>query len=120
MCINSMANAISALCGATYSRIAEHEAAWQVATAVAREAVAVARASGIDLDETETIRTGLAVCRSVGPATSSTEQDIRRQRPTEIDALNGYLARRGEALGIETPVNRVLWALVKLREQTPG
>ena len=27
------------------------------------------------------------------------------------------IARKGEALGVPTPVNRVLWALVSLREQ---
>ena len=37
-------------------------------------------------------------------------------KPTEIDHLNGYVVRRGEALGIPTPANRVLRALVKLLE----
>jgi 2-dehydropantoate 2-reductase len=49
-------------------------------------------------------------------ATSSTAQDIARGRPTEIDHLNGYVAREGERLGIPTPVNRTLHALVKLIE----
>jgi 2-dehydropantoate 2-reductase len=47
---------------------------------------------------------------------SSTAQDLMRGKPTEIDYLNGYVVRRGEALGIATPANRVLWALVKLIE----
>ncbi len=66
------------------------------------------------------IRAGLDVLASVGDATSSTQQDIARGRPTEIDALNGYIARRGAELGIATPVNRTLWALIKLREETAG
>lgn len=117
LCVNSMANATSALTGATYGRIAGHEPAWQIATEVAREAVAVARAAGIGLDEEEVLRRGGEICRSVGQATSSTRQDVARGRPTEIDALNGYLARRAAELGIAAPVNRTLWALVKLREQ---
>jgi 2-dehydropantoate 2-reductase len=48
---------------------------------------------------------------------SSTAQDMQRGKPTEIDALNGLVAERGDALGIATPVNRTLHALVKLREQ---
>jgi 2-dehydropantoate 2-reductase len=50
-------------------------------------------------------------------ATSSTAQDIARGKRTEIDALNGYIARLGERLGVATPVNRALHALVSLREE---
>jgi 2-dehydropantoate 2-reductase len=31
--------------------------------------------------------------------------------------LNGYVVRRGEELGVATPVNRTLHALVKLLEE---
>jgi 2-dehydropantoate 2-reductase len=47
---------------------------------------------------------------------SSTAQDVLRGKPTEIDMLNGYVAQRGRELGVPTPVNRTLHALVKLRE----
>jgi 2-dehydropantoate 2-reductase len=47
---------------------------------------------------------------------SSTAQDMQRGKATEIDALNGYVAQRGAALGVDAPVNRTLHALVKLRE----
>jgi 2-dehydropantoate 2-reductase len=47
---------------------------------------------------------------------SSTAQDLARGKRSEIDYLNGLIVRRGEALGIATPANRVLWSLVKLLE----
>ena len=47
---------------------------------------------------------------------ASTARDLLRGKRTEIDALNGYIARRGEALGVDVHVNRTLHALVKLRE----
>jgi 2-dehydropantoate 2-reductase len=47
---------------------------------------------------------------------SSTAQDLSRGKPTEIDHLNGHVARRGDALGVPAPVNRALWVAVKLRE----
>jgi 2-dehydropantoate 2-reductase len=47
---------------------------------------------------------------------SSTAQDLARGKRSEIDHLNGYVLRQGEALGIATPVNRVLYAIVKLLE----
>ena len=47
---------------------------------------------------------------------SSMAQDLARGKRTEIDDLNGFVARRGEALGVPTPVNRILHGLVKLLE----
>ena len=49
---------------------------------------------------------------------SSTAQDLMRGKPSEIDHLNGYVVRRGEALGVPTPANRVLWAVTRLVENT--
>ena len=80
------------------------------------EAVAVARADGIALHESEIVETAFELGRAMSGATSSTAQDIARGRPTEIDSLNGYLVRRGAELGVPVPVNRTLHALVKLLE----
>ena len=44
-------------------------------------------------------------------------QDLAAGKRSEIDHLNGYVARRGESLGVPTPVNRALWVLVKLVER---
>jgi 2-dehydropantoate 2-reductase len=49
-------------------------------------------------------------------AFSSTAQDLNRGQPTEIDALNGYISRRGAELGIPVPANHALFTLVKLTE----
>jgi 2-dehydropantoate 2-reductase len=45
---------------------------------------------------------------------SSTAQDLARGKPTEIDHLNGLVVRKGQALGVPTPANRLLLAMVKL------
>ncbi|MEE2635829.1 MAG: 2-dehydropantoate 2-reductase [Acidobacteriota bacterium] len=118
--LNSMANAISALTDASYGALVSFEPSWQIAIDVAREGVEVAGAVGFDFELPSVIRQGLEVCRTVGAATSSTQQDIAHRRPTEIDALNGCIARLGKTHSITTPANRMLWALVKLREQQRG
>ena len=115
--INSMANAISALTGASYRRLAEFAPTWELARVVAREAAAVAAAEGVAVDVEEVLAAGRKVAIAVGDATSSTQQDIARGRPTEIDSLNGYISRRGAELGVATPVNDALRALVGLRER---
>ena len=47
---------------------------------------------------------------------SSTAQDMARRKLSEIDHLNGFVARRGRELSISTPANQALFALVKLVE----
>jgi 2-dehydropantoate 2-reductase len=88
----------------------------EVQHAVVREVLAVAQAEGQHLP----LDTALAAMERIAVAMpaqfSSTAQDMARDKPTEIDHLNGYVARRGAALGIATPVNQTLYALVKLVE----
>ena len=40
-------------------------------------------------------------------------QDVRRRRRTEIDAINGAVAKAGRALGLETPENERLLRQVR-------
>jgi 2-dehydropantoate 2-reductase len=51
---------------------------------------------------------------------SSTAQDVARRKPSEIDHLNGFVARRGRELGVPVPINTTLHALVKLVESGYG
>ncbi len=117
LALNSMTNPVSALTRASYRRLHEFGPTWEIALQVAREAVAVARADGVELDQARLFAMGEEILVNIGEATSSTEQDIGHGRRTEIDSLNGYIARRGAELGVETPTNQTLWALVKLLEE---
>lgn len=117
--MNCAGNAISALARTTYGRIVAHEPAMQVVTNVITEAVAVARAAGIALPPTDLTAAGLKLLAGdLKNATSSTAQDIAAGRRTEIASLNGYITRRGAELGLATPVNHTLFAMVKLLEET--
>ncbi len=118
--MNCAGNAISALAHTTYGRIVAHEPAMQVVMNVIGEAVAVARAAGIQLPPTDLTAAGLKLLAGdLKNATSSTAQDMAAGRRTEITSLNGYIAARGAALAIPTPVNHTLFALVKLLEEVP-
>ncbi len=48
------------------------------------------------------------VARNTAGNTSSMRADVQRRRRTEIDFINGYVAKLGKELGIETPVNQML------------
>jgi 2-dehydropantoate 2-reductase len=80
---------------------------------IVSEAVAVARASGVALDEAELLERVRAVSLATARNKSSMLQDMQKGRRTEIDAINGAIARLGEERGIDCPVNRVLTLLVK-------
>jgi len=82
---------------------------------IVRECLAVAHASGIVLPE-GTAEAVLPLAASMPGQVSSTAQDLARGRHTEIDHLNGFIVRRGEALGIATPANRLLHTLVRQLE----
>ena len=114
--VNCAFNAVSALGRSRYARMVADPAVREVMAAAATEAVAVARASGIPLDLDETIAALWTTADRLKTQHSSTAQDMARGKPTEIDALNGEIVRRGRAHGVPTPVNHALHALVRLRE----
>ena len=118
MIINCAYNAISALGRAQYHRAAGNRWTRELMIKVTEEALAVARAVGVHLPDVDMVETVLKISESMANATSSTAQDLARGKPTEIDSLNGYLVRRGEELGVPTPVNQTLHALVKLLEES--
>ncbi len=115
--LNCAGNAVTALAQCSYGQAARNEPSRQVMFAVAREAEAVARAAGVKLPPVDLAAAGLKLAQDLGQATSSTAQDLARGKRTEIDALNGYIVRRGAELGVPTPVNHTLFALVKLLEE---
>ncbi len=114
---NCAGNAVSALGRASYGLAGRLEPTQRVMAAAAEEATAVARAAGVTLPDFNLVEMGLKLAVAMGAATSSTAQDVERGRKTEMDSLNGFVARRGAELGIPTPVNHTLWALVKLLEE---
>ena len=84
-----------------------------------REGVQVAEASGIKFDE-GFFEHCVQYLRKAGHHKTSMHVDIERGSPTEIDWLNGRIAERGRALGIKTPYNATITALVKGTEIKSG
>jgi len=119
---NCALNAISALGRAKYGQIAASEDARKVVDTVVNEVLAVAAVARIELPGVESPQAGMAgalkIATQMAGAISSTGQDLLRGKRTEIDSLNGYISRRGAELGVPTPVNHALYALVKLAEES--
>jgi len=117
---NCALNAISGLGNVTYGEIVASADAKEVVEAVVYETLAVARAKGIHPPGLEDPRAAVAgsfkIAEQMSGTRSSTAQDMARSKRTEIDALNGYVARLGKQLGVPVPVNHTLYTLVKLQE----
>jgi len=117
---NCALNAVSALGRAKYGRIAASADARKVVETLVDEVLAVARAADIHPPGLEDPKAAIAgafkIATQMAEALSSTAQDMNRGKRTEIDSLNGYISRRGAELGVPTPVNHALYALVKLAE----
>jgi len=77
--------------------------------------VRVSKELGVDALEREVLR----VANLTRGNMSSMLSDVRKNNPTEVDFLNGYLVRLGEQYGISMPVNKALVQLVMMRSTIP-
>ncbi|WP_244849211.1 ketopantoate reductase family protein [Caballeronia sp. SL2Y3] len=113
--LNCAYNALSAIAQVPYGRLVQGEGVTRAMRDVIDECVAVAKADGVTLpgDVDAAVR---RIAETMPNQYSSTAQDLARSKHSEIDHLNGLIVRRGEALGVPTPANRMLHVLVKLVE----
>ena len=117
--LNCAYNAVSAIAQRPYGENVRGEGVLEVMRDVVDECMAVAKAEGVNVagNVDDAVR---KIAETMPSQFSSTAQDLARGKRSEIDYLNGLIVRRGEAHGIKTPANRVLWSLVKLLESKPA
>jgi 2-dehydropantoate 2-reductase len=118
--VNAGINALTALLRVPNGALAEVAQARALVERAVAEAVAVAQARGTRLREDDPLAHVLAVARATGANRSSMLQDVLRGSPTEIATINGAVAREGQRLGVPTPVNELLAALVAALDATAG
>jgi 2-dehydropantoate 2-reductase len=109
---NAASNALCSLTGLPHGRAALHPDVRWVMDRVIDEGKAVAAAFGIEMEKDPAV----LLEESIEPALDhapSMLQDVRARRRTEIDQLNGGIVRFGEEMGIETPLNRAAWSLIR-------
>ena len=87
-----------------------------IATQIVREAVAVAEADGNAFDEKEILDMVFAIARECAEGHASMCQDMQNRRLTEVDAINGAVARAAEEYGLSAPYNAMITKLVHCRE----
>jgi len=113
--LNCGYNAISAITDLPYGRMVTLPGIARSVHDVVAEVLAVAAAMDVTIPGDVWAAVD-RIATSMPGQVSSTCQDLRRGKPTEIDHLNGYVVRQGDRLGIPVPLNRALQALVKAME----
>jgi 2-dehydropantoate 2-reductase len=119
--VNVGINALTAIHNCENGVLLENGEALALLRAAVLEAASVAQAKGIDIAPEPVART-IAVCQATASNISSMLQDVRANRQTEIEAINGAVLAEARRLGIPAPVNAELFAAVKGLEKSypPG
>jgi 2-dehydropantoate 2-reductase len=111
---NAATNPLGALTRLTHGRVCERPDLRALVTTLVDEGKAVAAAQGIELDDDPERLIDHAARKDVAyDHKASMLQDVEAKRPTEVDCLNGGIARFGRELGVPTPMNDAVWALVR-------
>ncbi|HEV3403825.1 MAG TPA: 2-dehydropantoate 2-reductase [Gaiellaceae bacterium] len=116
---NAATNPIGALTQLTHGRICERPDLRALVSQLVVEGKAVAAAQGIVLDaDPEDLIDHAAKPEVAYDHKASMLQDVLAHRRTEVDWLNGGIVRFGEQHGVDTTMNRAVWALVKGLEES--
>jgi 2-dehydropantoate 2-reductase len=104
------------LTGLTIGEVLADADAWKIASTCASEAYAVAKAKGVKVDIDDPVAYVRAFGEKIPGARPSMLLDHMAQRRSEIDVINGAVPRVGAEVGVPTPVNTTVVALVRARE----
>ena len=110
----------SGLCGVlelTIGEVIDNPHAWAIATRCAEEALAVARASGVELQIDDCERYVREYGSAIRGARPSVLLDLLAGRPTEVEWINGSVPRAGARVGVPAPTNELITTLVLAKER---
>lgn len=110
--VNAAMNPTTAVFRLTNGELVGHPAGAPIADGIAREVARVATASGAAIAEDDGVAAWRQIAATLGANRSSMLQDVEAGRQTEVEAINGAVARSGERVGIDAPLNRAFALLV--------
>ena len=91
--------------------------AGELLVAAMREAEAVGRAKGVNLDPDVVESTVRYIEGTVQDLKASMYKDLELGRPLELEALNGAVARMGREVGVPTPINSFIYSILKVHKE---
>ncbi|MFR3727203.1 ketopantoate reductase family protein [Lacrimispora sp.] len=115
--VNCGINALSTLMQCKIGEIFTNSFLWDLCKKIVYECVMVAEADGTFFDRKEALQIVQHVCENDAEGYASMYQDRQNKRITEIDRINGVVARLGQEYGICTPCNHMLVTQIHAMEQ---
>jgi 2-dehydropantoate 2-reductase len=112
---NATVNGVAAITGLPHDHHFAEEPLGPLVKALVDEGKAAARAAGVELWEDPWEMNLLATQRGFKHSPSMLE-DVRAQRATEAELINGSLVREAHRLGVPVPLHETVYALVKGKE----
>ncbi|HAW86807.1 MAG TPA: hypothetical protein DCX65_11095 [Spirochaetaceae bacterium] len=113
--VNAVINPLAALAGIRNGLVPAQAGFAQQAEAIIDEAIAVAAAEGLSVPAAPLCDKVRQTCQATADNECSLLTDLKAGRPTEIDWLNGAIARLARRHGLAAPVNEALWQAIKGR-----
>ena len=113
---NSAMNSVCALLEANPKVIYQNLKLKSFALSVALETCSIAENAGYNINKQEVIDNIELSCKEHGDHKPSMLQDILLKKKTEIDSLNGEVARIGLSYNVKTPLNNALFNMIKAKE----
>jgi 2-dehydropantoate 2-reductase len=109
---NAATNPVGALTRLHHGAATRFPPTSELFEALISEGEAVARAMGVELhgDPRDLVAKG---ANAPGKHKASMLQDAIASRTTEVDFMNGAIVKWGEKYAVPTPLNRVMWSLMK-------
>ncbi|MGC4191347.1 MAG: 2-dehydropantoate 2-reductase [Thermomicrobiales bacterium] len=117
LAVNCAINPLTALSGLPNAAIATDPGLREAANRLAAEVVAVANAERIALELGDVTSAIEDVAAATATNHSSMLVDLQSGQRTEIDAINGAVVSEGRRLGVPTPANDLMAALIRARER---
>ena len=112
---NATVNGVAALTGLPHDEHFAGEPLGGLVQALMDEGKAAASAAGVELREDPWEMNVLATQRGSRHSPSMLE-DVRAERPTEVELINGSLVREAARLHVHVPLQRAVYALVAGKE----
>jgi 2-dehydropantoate 2-reductase len=137
LCANSMTTGLSGLTGLSLREVYIREDTRGIAVRLGAEALTVGRVLGFDMPQLFGASSEVWHAAAAGDAVSlahamdalrkqadtmtadgmsGTLQDLRKERPTEVEFFNGFVAAQGKRAGLKVPANAAVAAMIREAE----
>jgi 2-dehydropantoate 2-reductase len=120
LCTNASFNGLCTLFDSTVAEFGNTAPSKEIVSQIVSEIIAVAKVEDVELSYDEMMAIFETVCdpTKMGGHYPSMHQDlVKNLRRTEVDYINGVIAKKGQKYGIPTPYNQLITKMIHTKEE---